>query len=83
MHSINVMGHITIDQLAKGIQGTLTKKEKDNLINDLVEGSTSLAVEVGCQIVESKTGLPTSVCRPVAKQIIKNIRKTVRSNMSR
>lgn len=82
MHSIVVMGHITIDLIAKGLQGKLTTKEKNSIREDLIEGSTTLAVEVACSIVEDRTGLPRTVCKPIARQIVKNVRMTIKENMS-
>ena len=77
------MPHITVQSLAKGIQGTLSSKEKAAIREDLIEGSTTLAVEVACEIIQDRTGLAKTVCRPVARQIVKLTRMAIKERMGR
>lgn len=71
------MPHITNEDLAKGIIDVASIKDRTQLRNKLVEGGTAIAVEFACQLVEDKTGLPRSVCKPVAQRIVKDLRKAI------
>lgn len=73
------MAHITIQDLAKGIITTISKKDEDQLRKTLVTQGSRLAVAIACELVEDKTGLPSEVCVPVGEAIVKNLRKAVRS----
>lgn len=76
------MPHITNDRLAEGILDVLSSQDRKQLKTRLVDVGTSFAVELACDFVERRTGLIRSSCRPVAKVIVKKLRKNIRTRFA-
>jgi len=77
-----LMPHITKKDMAKAIFGTFTEKERSQIREKLITKGTAVAIDLLCSKLETSTGLSEELCRPVAKQIAKNIRIAIRKKMS-
>ncbi|KKL62336.1 hypothetical protein LCGC14_2186250 [marine sediment metagenome] len=74
------MPHATIKALAKGFLKTATKEVK-KARDIIIEEGRSQAVSFVCDAIEAKTGLPSSVCRPVAKNVVQTLSKEIRKKL--
>lgn len=74
------MPHATIKALAKGFIKVATKEVK-KARDIIVEEGRSVAVNFVCDAIELRTGLPSGVCRPVAKSIVQTLSKEIRKKL--
>lgn len=75
------MPAITIKDLAEGIKKVLTKAEKDKLAIALAQRGRSAACSILCSQIRKRTGLNSSLCKPVCNKILTEIAKNIRGRL--